>query len=106
MAPQRISWGSDRAVRAMAPAPLANCRKFVAVEEHFVSVSMCCIRGELIKLLGAVGSAAVLFNGIKESSKILSQFKLCYQKTFRNHNIVVLCCGLEIAKKPFLCRQR
>jgi len=62
-----------------------------------------------VKLLSAAGSAAVLFNGIKESwrlaRKILSQFKLLW---FLNvfGNILLAILHLEIAKKLFYCRQR
>jgi len=33
VAPQRISWGSDRAVRAMAPAPLPVAGKPFVLED-------------------------------------------------------------------------
>jgi len=66
-----------------------------------------------VKLLSAAGSAAgsaaVLFNGIKESwhlgRKILSQFNLLwFLNVFGNTLLANL--HLEIAKKLFCCRQR
>ena len=55
-----------------------------------------------VKLLSAAGSAAVLFNGIRESwrlaRKILSQFKLLwFLNVFGNALLAILL--LEIAKK-------
>ena len=63
-----------------------------------------------VKLLSAAGSAAVLFNGIKESwrlaRKILSQFKLFwFLNVFGNTLLAII--HLEInSKKTFCCRQR
>jgi len=60
----------------------------------------CTVLGR-VKLLSAAGSAAVLFNGIKESwrlaRKILSQFKLWFLNVFGNILLAILL--LEIAKK-------
>jgi len=57
-----------------------------------------------VKLLSAAGSAAVLYNGIKESwrlaRKILSQFKLSwFLNVFGNTLLAIL--HWEIAKKLF-----
>jgi len=64
-----------------------------------VSVGPCELLGR-VKLLSAAGSAAVLFNGIKESWrlawKILSQFKLLwFLNVFGNTLLAIL--YLEIA---------
>ena len=58
-----------------------------------------------VKLLSAAGSAAVLFNGIKESwrlaRKILSQFKLLWFLNVFFDKTLLAILLLEIAKKNF-----
>jgi len=67
----------------------------------------CVIAQGRVKLLSSVGSVAVLFNEIKESWRISTKNPVTVQVVgfvfFGNTLLAIL--HLEIAKKPFCCRQ-
>jgi len=59
-----------------------------------------------VKLLSAAGSTAILFNGIKESWRLARKILFLVLTVMREILTLLAILHLEIAKKPFCCRQR